>query len=102
MHLQVAIKVMVDNFAVLGIENCVLDGLFHTFSPDIVLGLDDNMVKKIAAETEETQSERARTFQKLESLEAGLQTLGRLNRNKPAGLLILHSCSLRPSNTYKS
>ena len=72
MHLQVAIKVMVDNFAVLGIESCVLDRLFDSFLPDIMLELDDSMIKNIAAETEKSQSERARTFQKLKSLEAGL------------------------------
>ena len=102
MHLQVATKVMVDNFAVLGIESCVLYGLFDTFSPDIVLELDDSLIRNIAAETEESQSERARTIQKLKSLEAGLQTLNRFNRNKPAGQLILQSCSLWLSITYKS
>ena len=95
-------KVMVDNFAVLGIENCVLDRLFDTFSPDIVLELDDSLIRNIAAETEESQSERAHTIHKLKSLEAGLQTLNRFNRNKPAGQLILHSCSLWLSNTYRS
>lgn len=94
MHLQVAMKVMLDNFAVLGIECCVLDRLFNTFSPHIVLELDDSLIRNIAAETEESQSERARTIKKLKSLEAGLQTLNRLNRSKPAGQLILHSCSL--------
>ena len=95
-------KVMVDNFAILGIESCVLDRLFDTFSPDIVLELDDSLIRNIAAETEESQSERARIIQKLKSLEAGLQILNRYNRNKPAGQFIRNSCSLWLSDTYKS
>ena len=78
-------KVMVDNFCVLGIERCILDGLSDTFSPDTVMRLDDSLIRSIAAETEESQLERAATIKKLKSLEAGLQTLNRLNRNKPAG-----------------
>ncbi len=83
--LQVAMKVMVDNFSVLGIESCILDGLSDTFSPDTVMRLDDSLIRNIAAETEESQIERARTIKKLTSLVAGLQTLNRLNRNKLAG-----------------
>ncbi len=78
-------KVMVDNFGVLGIEGCILDGLSDTFSPDTVMRLDDRLIRNIAAETEESQIERTRTIKKLNSLEAGLQTLNRLNRNKAAG-----------------
>lgn len=78
-------KVMVDNFAVLAIESCVMDGLSDTFSPDTVMKFDDILIRNIAAETEESQIERARTVTKLKSLEAGLQTLNRLNRNKTAG-----------------
>lgn len=78
-------KVMVDNFGVLGIESCILDGLSDTFSPDMVMRLDDSLIRNIAIETEESQMERARTIKKLKSLQAGLQTLNCLNRNKPAG-----------------
>jgi hypothetical protein len=39
MHLQVAMKVIVDNFSVLGIEHCLLDGLPDTLSPDTVMKL---------------------------------------------------------------
>ncbi|KAL6717733.1 hypothetical protein ACLMJK_003818 [Lecanora helva] len=53
-YYKVVIKVIVDNFAVLGIESCVLGGLFDTFSPEVVLELDDSLIKSIAAETEES------------------------------------------------
>ncbi len=85
MHLQVAMKVIVDNFSVLGIEHCLLDGLSDTFSPDTVMKFDDSLTRKIAAEAEDSQIERGRAIKKLKSLKAGLQTLNRLGRNKPAG-----------------
>ena len=84
-HVQVAMKVMVDNFALLGIEYCVLDGLSDILSPDTVMKLDETLTKEIAAETEDSQTERARTLKKLESLEAGLQTLNRFGRHKTIG-----------------
>lgn len=37
--------------------------------------LDDTSTKNVAAETEDSQIERARAIKKLKSLEAGLQTL---------------------------
>ena len=85
MYLQVAMKVIVDNFAALAIENCLLDGLSCTFSPGTVMKLDDTLVSNIAAETEDSQEERARAVKKLDSLEAGLKTLNRFGRSKVAG-----------------
>ncbi len=85
MRLQVAMKVIVDNFSVLGIENCLLDGLPDTLSPDTVMKLDDTSTRNIATETEDSQNERVRAIKKLKSLEAGLQTLNRFSRSKHAG-----------------
>lgn len=62
----------------------LLDGLPDTLSPDTVMKLDDTSTKNIAAETEDSQIERARAIKKLKSLEAGLQTLNRFSRSKHA------------------
>lgn len=78
-------KIIVDNFAVIAVENCLLDRLSDIFSPETVIGFDDDLVSKIAAETEDSQIERARVIKKLKILEAGLQTLSRLGQIKPAG-----------------
>ncbi|KAL9099779.1 MAG: hypothetical protein Q9163_004766 [Psora crenata] len=83
-YYKVALKVIVDNFSVLGIEQCLLKGLSETFSPDAVMQFDDSLVKKIAAETEESQAERTRANTKLECLEAGLHALNRFNQSKIA------------------
>jgi len=78
-------KVIVDNFSVLGIEHCLLDGLPDTLSPDTVMKFDDTSTRNIAAETEDSQIERARAIKKLKSLEVGLQILNRFSRSKHAG-----------------
>lgn len=85
MYAQVAMKVIVDNFAVIGIEHCLLDGLSETFSPDAVMKLDETVIRNIAAETEDSAIERAHAMKKSKSLEAALQTLNRLARQKLAG-----------------
>ena len=84
MRLQIAMKVIVDNFSVLGIEHCLLDGLPDTLSSDTMMKLDDTSTRNIAAEIEDFQIERARAIKKLKSLKIGLQTLNRFNRSKHA------------------
>lgn len=81
-------KVMVDNFAVLGIEFCLLERLSEMLSSGIAMNVDDPIVQEIAAEEEVSQTERARALTKLQSLEAGLLTLRRLGRHKMGGKLI--------------
>jgi hypothetical protein len=75
-------KVVVDNFAILGIEVCLMERLSDMVSSDVVMNLDDEVVQEIAAEQPDSQIERARALTKLQSLEAGLQTLQRLGRHK--------------------
>jgi len=65
-------KVMVDNFAVLGIEFCLLERLSEMLLSEIVINLDDVIVQEIAAEDEDSQIERVRALTKLQSLKAGL------------------------------
>lgn len=82
---QVALKVVVDNFAILGIEFCLLDKLSDMLSSDVVMSLDDKVVQEIAAEQPDSQIERARALTKLKSLEAGLQSLQRFGRQTLGG-----------------
>src|SRR6266536_4466878 len=92
-------KVLIDDFAILGTEHFLLDGLPDIFSPDTVMKLDERLTMDIAAESEDSRTERDRTIKKLEILEAGLQTLNRLGRHKLSGRLdtfiqALHSGSV--------
>ena len=82
---QVAMKIVVDNVAVLGLEFSLLEKLSSLLSSDVVMNLDDSIVQEIAAEKEDSRIERARALSKLQSLEAGLYTLRRLGRHKLEG-----------------
>ena len=77
---------LVDNIAVLGIESCLLEGLKDAFTAQTVIRLDDDLVKKIAAENQESVTERTRTQEKLRILEKGLYTLNRYRRSKHKGI----------------
>ena len=67
-------KTLVDYFAILGVEHCILDDLASVFPPSIVAGLGDELVQEIAAETEGAQAERFSLNQKLEILGTSLKT----------------------------
>ena len=81
-------KVLVDNFAVLAIESCLLKMLEQIFSPETVMRLPDETVRDIAAESEDSQAERGRLEAKLTSLEGGLQILQILARHRIRGSLL--------------
>lgn len=78
-------KVVVDNFAILGVEFCLLEKLSDTISSETVMNLEDGVVEEIAAEQPDSKVERARALTKFQSPEAGLQTLRRFGRHKPGG-----------------
>jgi len=50
-----------------------------------IMSLPERVIQEIAAETEDSQSEKARAVTKLEILEAALQTLNHLSRLKLGG-----------------
>lgn len=72
MRLQVVMKVIINNFNILGIEYCFLNELPDTLSPDTMIKLDDTSIRNIAAEIEDSQIERARVIKKLNNLEVSL------------------------------
>lgn len=73
-----------NNFNVLRIKRCILNKLFNTFSSNIIIRLNNNLTRNIAAEIEESQIKRVRIIKKLKSFTTELQTLNRLSRNKSA------------------
>lgn len=81
-------KVLVDNFAVLGIENHLLASLLEILSPDTVMKLNDQVISDIAAESEDSLTERAGVTKKLEALVSGLQTLNRFGQHGSVGKLL--------------
>ena len=55
-------KVLVDNVAVQAIEACLMTHLPEIISPASVMQMDDETVRRIAAESEEVQELRGRSF----------------------------------------
>jgi hypothetical protein len=72
---QNAILTSIDNVAILAIENCLLRPLEHIFTGQVVLDLDDNEIRKTAAEPSTTQKDRERLTDELEKLRKGKQAL---------------------------
>ncbi|KAJ6110296.1 Dynamin GTPase [Penicillium sp. IBT 16267x] len=74
-YYDTAIVTFVDNVAILAIENCLLRPLENIFTGQAVLDLDDNKIRKIAAEPPTTQKDRERLTEELEKLRKGRQAL---------------------------
>ena len=76
-------KFLIDDFGVHAIEECLLSGLTTIFTPEIVSELDDEAIRNIAAETEQSIEDRKTANRKLEVLQRTLTVLHRLDRHKP-------------------
>lgn len=61
-------KVLIDNFSVLAVEDCVLSDPANCLSPEKVMMLDDDLIGNIAAGTEDSHIERRRYTEKLQTL----------------------------------
>ena len=72
---------MVDSFSTMAIESGLMARLPGLFSTDKISPLDDKVVKKIAAESPDTQAERTALQNKLTTLSGGLESLKRFGKN---------------------
>lgn len=72
---------MVDDISVLAIEECLIQQLPTLFMPDAVFNMDDDIIREIAAESEEAAAERERSTVRLHVLEMGLRDLSCLNNH---------------------
>ncbi|KAI8939863.1 hypothetical protein NX059_003597 [Plenodomus lindquistii] len=70
-----AIAVFTNNVAILAIENCLIKDLTAIFSPSLIMGLDDEQVQAIAAESDEMRQERTELAKKLDVLSSGARIL---------------------------
>ncbi|KAL1953240.1 hypothetical protein VTO42DRAFT_3355 [Malbranchea cinnamomea] len=80
-YYKVALKKVVDDVSVLAVEQCLIKPLPSLFTPEIVFNLKDDVVRRIAGESEESIIERERLTDRLRVLETGLQQLSRLSNH---------------------
>ncbi|KAL9033758.1 MAG: hypothetical protein Q9180_005779 [Flavoplaca navasiana] len=83
-YYKVALKVLVDNFSVLAVEQCLLRNLADILSPDIIIKLSDDEVNALAAESETSMLERRRATDELATLQEGLTVLNRFSQLRAA------------------
>ncbi|ORY57502.1 P-loop containing nucleoside triphosphate hydrolase protein [Pseudomassariella vexata] len=80
-YYKVALKNVVDNFARLAVEACLVAKIPSLFTPDIVFGLSDEDVQRIATENEDIVFERTTLTEKLEVLTDSLRDLKLFSRH---------------------
>lgn len=68
-----ALKSFVDNVPVLVIEACLLKNLGAVFSPVVIMQMDGDLIRKIAAESQENQELRDVLTRKEAVLNSGLE-----------------------------
>lgn len=68
-----ALKCFVDNVTVLVIEACLMKNLGAVFSPVLIMQMDENLIRTIAAESQENQDQRELLTRKKTVLSSGLE-----------------------------
>ena len=71
MKIQVAMNLFTDNVPTLAIQAPIIREVPKIFCPTAVFSMDPDMIKRIAAETEEKVSERNTVLRRLAILENG-------------------------------
>lgn len=79
---------LIDAFGTYAVEECFLSKLAKIFTPEIVTGMGDDAIERIAEESHESTVERKDLKQKLEVLEKARKELARLDRHKVTSMLI--------------
>lgn len=67
-------KNFIDNVAIQAVEGCLMGGLGDILSPSLILQMEPGLVRKIAAESLESQVQRDDLLRKSSVLKLGLKT----------------------------
>jgi hypothetical protein len=95
--MQDASKSLLSAFNYYPIQNAFLKNLPNIFSPEIVVGLTDDEVRDIAAESKDSAEERKELEMKLVALKDTQKTLHLMGQRKPIGMSVPIQSS-KPAN----
>ena len=86
-------KTVIDNIATQAIEGCLIADISDLMPPSYILQMDEELVRRIAAESPYNQSLRENTQRKLAVLQIGLETCRAHIDRKPTSTSRLYCSS---------
>ncbi|KAL7783592.1 hypothetical protein V8C37DRAFT_414705 [Trichoderma ceciliae] len=94
-HYDMSLRTFTDNVIHLVIENCLVSNLPNIFSTKVVTKMNDEILKRLAEESDEAKLERSQLNDEIEKLKLGLQNC---QRSRPRDLSELpdHFTELAP------
>lgn len=84
--MKVALKNVVDDFAIYAVEQGLLTKVQTIFAPASIFSLSEDIIQDIAGETEDSVAERDVSTTKLAILKKALDVLKRLDRRQSQGM----------------
>ncbi|KAH6972956.1 P-loop containing nucleoside triphosphate hydrolase protein [Ilyonectria sp. MPI-CAGE-AT-0026] len=71
-YYEMSLRTFTDNVMILAVENCLISKMSTLFTPMMVLGMDDETLSRLAAETSDIQCERSDLENDIAVLKSGL------------------------------
>lgn len=81
-------RTFTDNVVHLVIENCLISKLPDIFNPRVVTQMSDEILKRLAEESDEVKTERSQLADEIEKLKTGLQSCQRSRPRDFSGTLL--------------
>jgi hypothetical protein len=75
--MQMSLRTFTDNVIHLVIENCLVSNLPNIFSTKVVTQMSDEILQRLAEESDEVKIERSQLIDEIEKLRLGLQNCQR-------------------------
>ncbi|PNP58270.1 hypothetical protein THARTR1_01785 [Trichoderma harzianum] len=87
-HYQMSRRTFTDNVVHLVIENCLISKLPDIFNPRVVTQMSEEILKRLAEESDEVKTERRQLADEIEKLKTGLQSCQRSRPRDFSGTLL--------------
>ncbi|EHK22907.1 uncharacterized protein TRIVIDRAFT_132648, partial [Trichoderma virens Gv29-8] len=98
-HYRMSLRTFTDNVVNLVIENCLVSRLADVFSARVVTQMSDDMIERLAKESDEVKLERSQLADEIEKLKTGLQNCQRSRPRDFSAPAIVHRAEPSTSST---